>query len=209
MVTGVSTGNPTLAPQTRVDLYHLRSGSIVPTDISSCLLDQGRVLYFAVQQLHYFNLQGISVDIATVFTIAIAEFYALHFNIAIDVAINAALHRECNSFSIDTYKTTLPTTIEGISTGNPTLAPQWVALYQIYFRFGEHYNPTYDKFHRALDVAYSTTLLDTSRSIVPTAILITFKFTGEYCILLLCNYIILILKAFPSTLLLSSPLPLP
>ena len=61
-----------------VDLSHLyfwfgecynipTSQSIVTTDILSCLQDQGRVLYFAVKQPHYFNLQGISVDIAVVF----------------------------------------------------------------------------------------------------------------------------------------------
>ena len=40
--------------------------------ILSCLQDQGRVLYFAVKQLHYFNLQGISVDIAITLATAVA-----------------------------------------------------------------------------------------------------------------------------------------
>jgi len=53
------------------------------------------------------------------------------------------------------------TTVTGTTTCNPTMAPQtWVDLHQIYFRFGEHYNPTYDKLHRALDMAYSTTIPD-------------------------------------------------
>jgi len=55
------------------------------------------------------------------------------------------------------------TTVTGVSTGIPTMATPtatWIDLHQIYFRFGEHYNPNYDKFHRALDMAYSITLPD-------------------------------------------------
>jgi len=42
----------------------LKVSTIYKSAILSCLQDQARVLYFADKQLHVFNLQGLSVDIA-------------------------------------------------------------------------------------------------------------------------------------------------
>ena len=61
--------------------------------ILSRLQDQGRVLYFAFKQLHYFNLQGISVDIdiALDTTVAIGKVY-LAIAYAIDMTLATAFH---------------------------------------------------------------------------------------------------------------------
>ena len=49
------------------------------------------------------------------------------------------------------------TKVPGVSTDNPTMEPQtWVDLYQINFWYGKHYNPNYERFHPAMDMAYAT-----------------------------------------------------
>ena len=63
--------------------------TIYESAILSCLQDQARVLYFTVKQLHYFNLQSISVDIAialvtavTIGKVYLAIAYAIDMTLA-------------------------------------------------------------------------------------------------------------------------------